>query len=247
MTNRAAKIYEFTLAANGSFEILAEGSFYKLLSAADQVAVSRNGGSELAPLRVGQGEENTEFTRITVRDMSGSANYGSIVIADNGFIDDRISGEVSVIDGEKSRSLAGTLFSAIPSTVAVAGQYPYAQLWNPAGSGKNLIVQQILLSTSSAAPITLTFGTVARSLNMTATHAKNKKAGAAIGLAQVRSENSASYITSQFWAGYCVANQIIQWKPSGPLIVPPGYGLDAVTNLVNSTILAAFEWYEETP
>ena len=69
-----------------------------------------DGGSSLSPLYAGQGQRK-EFQRLTVTDKSGAANVVLIIVADDDFIDDRITGEVSVIDGSKARTKTGAATS----------------------------------------------------------------------------------------------------------------------------------------
>lgn len=143
---RAARIYDFTLTAGGSFNLLVEGSYYRLLTSTGAIEVRRSDGSVVGPLLAGQGEKDQEFKRLTLVDKSGANNTGTIVIADGTFVDDRITGEVSVIDGELARSKAGLAYSTSAQITAVAAQFSIHELWNPAGSGKRVIVSDIASS-----------------------------------------------------------------------------------------------------
>ncbi len=245
MTNRAASIYDFTLAANGSFVLPVEGSYYRILSSTGAVQVRRDGGSGLSPLQAGQGERDQEFKRLTITDRTGVANVGLIIVGDSTFVDDRITGEVSIIDGEKARSLASALYASCPGINGVVGNYSIAQLWNPPGSGKHVIVTQGLFSASSAGGILLSFGTVARTTNVTATALRNKLASGAVGLGQVRIETNVTAPSGNLWSAYCQGNTNVPWFPKGPIVLPPGVGLEFSSNVVNSSITTSFEHYEE--
>lgn len=241
--SRAAQIYDFTLAAGASVEILAEGSYYRILSATGALEVKRDGGSRLAPLYPGQGERD-EFKRITIRDLSGAANSGFIIVADGSFIDDRITGEVSVIDGEKTRSLAGLNITANIGCAAVAAQYAHVQLWNPS-TDKNLIVSQVDLMSAANTGVVLTWMTSALA-NLTAGGVNNKKLSASGGIAQVRYQNNAAALTGNLGKSfYLTALSMVAYPLRGPYVVPPGYGLTAIAQTLNVNLLANFDVTEE--
>jgi hypothetical protein len=90
MGNKVTTLYDFTLTANGSQEILADANFYKVLTSTGDISITRNGGSTIKPLRAGRGERNVEFLRLLVRDLSGAPNSGTILVGDSDFIDDTI-------------------------------------------------------------------------------------------------------------------------------------------------------------
>lgn len=61
----------------------------------------------------------------------------------------RTAGVVSVIDGGLARTSAGTAHAWAGGAVAVAAQYSFAQLFNPAGSGKNVLLKAFSMSSGS--------------------------------------------------------------------------------------------------
>lgn len=87
---KSTQLYDFTLAANSSQVILADANFYKILTATGDVAITRDGGSTVRPMRAGRGEREVDFQRLTIRDISGAPNSGTIVVGDSNFIDDTI-------------------------------------------------------------------------------------------------------------------------------------------------------------
>lgn len=90
MGNKVTTLYDFTLTANGSQEILADADFYKVLTSSGDLSITRDGGSTIKPLRAGRGERNVPFLRLMVRDLSGAPNSGTILVGDSDFIDDTI-------------------------------------------------------------------------------------------------------------------------------------------------------------
>lgn len=124
MTSRAAQIYDFTLTAGGVQTILAEGSYYRILSSTGTLEVRRDGGSRLGPISAGQGERD-EFQRLTLRDLSGAPNSGFVIVADGTFVDDTviIQGAVNVRPEAASGNakFAGALAANTPETLFAPG------------------------------------------------------------------------------------------------------------------------------
>lgn len=90
MGNKVTTLYDFTLTANGSQQIQADANFYKILTASGDVSITRDGGSTVKPMRAGRGERNVQFLTLTIRDLSGAPNSGTILVGDSDFIDDTI-------------------------------------------------------------------------------------------------------------------------------------------------------------
>lgn len=240
--SRAARVYDFTLNANGAFVILAEGSFYRLMSATGAVEVRRNNGSIVGPLLPGQGER-AEFISLTITDKSGAANAGTILIADDSFIDERISGEVSVIDGSVSRALAGRTFLGAAISNAVAGQFSHVQLWNPPASGVRAIVQRVIASGFAGVAVFVRMNTAA--LTALANNAPNKVLSGAVSVCQLRTENNvASLGGTNYVQEWRAGNTSLELKPGEPFIVDPGYGLLVINGNVNVTITGGFDFWE---
>lgn len=87
---KTTTLYDFTLTAGGSQRIEADANFYKILTATGDVSITRNGGSTVKPMRAGRGERNVEFLSLTIKDLSGAPNSGTILVGDSDFIDDTI-------------------------------------------------------------------------------------------------------------------------------------------------------------
>jgi hypothetical protein len=89
-----------------------------------------------ATLKQGQGFDfGALFTQLLVINHGATAITGTLVISTSGFRNFRISGDVNVLDGGKSRSLNNSAFMASAFVGPVAAQFSRVQLWNPAGSG----------------------------------------------------------------------------------------------------------------
>lgn len=242
---RAAQIYDFTLPANGARELLVEGSYYRILSSTGAVEVRRNGGSALGPIYAGQGER-AEFKRLTLVDRSGSPNVGYIIVADDTFIDDRISGEVSVIDGGKARTVANLSFLGRLYRAGSAGNYSHCQLWNQSTT-RNLIVQQFVSSCSSAATVYLNAAGAALANIGVPANPGSKLIGGADSGAQFRYVHQASidFGIKAMTMYQVAAVQSVLFRFTEPLVVPPGYGLTWACAGLGVDLLVNVDYYEE--
>lgn len=239
---RAAAIYDFTLTANGTFVLPVEGTYYRIRSATGSVQVKRDDGSMLQ-LEVGQGECNQLFKRLTIVDMSGAANSGTIIVADNNFVDERISGEVATINGGTVRTLANIAFYGGSQINGSPGLISHVQLWNPAGSGKLLCVESMTVGGGSAGHLTFVRHTVAASTLVRSPASKNT--GSAASVSQIRTEQNAAILQTEVYfnnLGLSYANLLYQF--ANPIVVPPGHGIAAVNGSANNAIAAAFDFYE---
>ena len=243
---RSFKIYDFTLSAGGSMPLLVEGGYFKIYSCTGVLSVSIDGGSSIGPINTGQGMK-TEFKRLTIVDQSGAANVGKIIVASNEFVDGRISGEVSVIDGGKARTLAGLAFSGSLFCGAVAAQYAHIQLWNPSTT-KNAIIEQVLMSSSSAISATIRGHNASLSTPCTQANPAAKKIGGIDSVMQQFQQNSASVIPTGKVLGVLSLTAGTQaiYKLAEPVIVPPSQGLCMyVSTIVNTDLQCVFELYED--
>lgn len=237
--------HDFTLAANGTQTIDVAGRFFKYKSGTGKIRVRATKGGYI-DLEPGQGVENEEFTSLTISDRTGLPNSGVILAGNFNFRDETISGTVNVVDNGKSRVLAGICYISGPGVGAVVSQYGYVQLWNPVGSVKNLIVEQIFVSSSN--PAEIDFGLYASPLATLHSKPLNKKFGPAplVTVAESRTENTvASYVGSSMGALYVPQAQSIGIKLTVPIVVMPGQGLTVKNWLQGAVLSANFEYYED--
>jgi hypothetical protein len=182
----------------------------------------------------------------TVQISSAQAQVIRVFIGSGDAGTRRISSSVSVIDGGRARVDAGIAFAATAGLNPGAGNYAFLQLWNPAGSGKRLVVDQMAVSLSVAGSAVIFPG--AGPLTTLVSTLSNKKAGAANGVGEVRTQSSA--ISSVFpqgtWQG--IGSQVgsyTTWKPTHPIVVLPGWGVLVQASATNVGAQANFEWFEE--
>lgn len=246
---RAAQIYRLDLTANQAQILLVEGGLYKIMSATGAVAINREGGSVLNPMLAGQGER-VDFKRLTVTDVTGAANTVYLLVADDSFIDDRITGEVSVIDGGKSRTLAGAAFMASLGCTAVAGQYAHVQLHAHSTYTKQFVISGFVINSSSDATVSIFLGTSQIGSQFSPANPQPKMIGPAVpSLLTCRYYNNAAVnAAGGTLRGYVQvkANTSIQFKLAEPLIMRATNAMTAyVGNAVNTDLFMTCEGYEE--
>jgi len=245
---RGSQTYPFSLAAGGSIPILCNGSYFKLITCTGAIEVTGDKFGRTGNILAGQGLRGAEFNRLTITDKSGAPNIGVIFVADEDFVDDRITGEVSVIDGEKARSLAAGVLSAGGVQNATAGNLSSVQLWNPSTT-KNLILRTLSHGTG-AASLTRVYGAaVALANDITAISASNLLIGGGIGVAQIRA--AANIAVMPGFANNLIASIYssglvnVPHPMKGSIVIQPNKGVTLTAGVVNVDLIANLEWFEE--
>lgn len=245
---RAAQIYRFTCAAGGVDTILADAGFYKVLSATGTIEVARSDGSRIGPLLPGQGERE-QFQRLTIKDTSGAANTGLILVADSSFEDTRIYGNVEVVDGGRQITLEGKSFVGSTYVANGAGLYSHAQLFNPVANTKWACVKRVVCTSHTGfSEFSVRPHNVALPTPQTAPKQKNLLAGSSAGTMEVWADQNVAVLgASTIGQIYANSYATCVFDFSEPVLIPPGKGLLAVNTLVNAAIRANFDFYEFTP
>lgn len=156
-----------------------------------------------------------------------------------------VFGEVSVVDGAKARTVAGQAFMVWGSIAAAPVNYAHVQARNN-DPARNLFVERIVVSSgvSTAFMVGLTATLLAGDLRA----AENKRGGAlADSNVRARAENLAAQITDQrLIYSRIVVNQPFIYQFTEPVMVPTGYSIFVVNDVVNADLIAAFEYFRET-
>lgn len=242
--------YDLNIPAGGAQNIDVAGDRVQFLSAVDpfaQIEIRPNYAQGNISLRPGQGFRFSEqVTRWIVFNRGTVPLSGYLLIGSGDFFDQRISGEVSIIDGSKARTLANSAFGAFVNWAAAAGKYTRLQLWNPVGSGKRLNVECVSLSTLAATNMYVTAS--AAPLATINGYGQSKLMGGASSVAYTNYEdNVAAGLAASAIAAFSLgagAGQI--FVPHQPFVVPPGFGLMVSNNVTAANMSANFEWYEES-
>jgi len=137
------------------------------------------------------------------------------------------------------------MFAGTVTPNPVAAQRARAQLWNPAASGKRLIVSRIVLSAGSVQTLNVTSSMAAEANDVTASLAANKLLGGPAPVARLLHGNNAVGVATSMFGITVAAGGVFDWKPSGVIVVPQGTGLLIGANDVNSSMSVNFEWFEE--
>lgn len=246
------RLFPFNLAANESRTADVSGEYFEIRQSAYPVTVE---------LLDAYGGVVSLMEDIQQSDFCKPGSFGKVRIT-NGAIAQkvvfwfgsgdagsrRVSGDVSIIDGEKNRTLGGGMFAGAAICGNGGANYSNTQLWNPLGTGKNLVVtaaSAALFGGSGA--VNYCFSNVmlnAASVNAVA----NKKAGAVGGVALLRRELTAAVGSN---GSAILRNETLpsttslQWVIKGALIVPPGYGLQIASEVTNFSLNTSLEWFEE--
>lgn len=248
------QLYDITIAANTTRQLDAPGSYFYYYAGsaggADSTITLRGLSSGLRLIlkpgqafRLPQGQKETAWV---ITNYANTATIiGSVLVGDGDVTDNRITGSVEVVDGGKNRSNAGQAFFASTATTSVAAQNPIIQLWNTAGSGKNLIVESTIFTTATSQIVQIGWANTTIAGSSTAT---SKKTGSGSSTAQLKNGNNAGAL-----AGYSLnftfgvqANTPTNIKFSEPFIVTPGYGIILFGESVNTDIRGGFEFFEES-
>lgn len=246
---RAAQIYKFTCTANGSDILLVSGGFYKVLSATGTIKISREGGSAIGPILPGQGEREN-FNRLTILDTTGAANTGYILIADASFEDTRVYGEVGVVDGGLARTMANAGFGGMVELAGSVGNYSHLQLFNPVANPRNLVVSRLLISSGSVDPVVLirAYNGALTTLSGNPNPNSKKIIVGANSTAELRTQVNATLLgTGVNNAFYGLSKTPISIDFKEPMVLTPNTGLLVVNTVVNSHIMATFDFNEVTP
>ncbi|WP_175942345.1 hypothetical protein [Burkholderia pyrrocinia] len=244
--------YDIQIPAGGT-QILEVGAqifdFVSSGSAFDVIQVLPEFQQGNVSLKVGQGfDAGKVVNRWFVKNTSTTAINGTAVLSTAGFRNFRISGDVNVLDGSKSRTLANNAYVGFTSVGAVAAQYSRVQLWNPSTNPNRLVLRALLqMGSGNAADSLLLYGQNA-ALATLAQQGQPKLIGGTQSNASIRSDSTAtapSVATADLLFGLSTTVTIAGWSPTEPVVIPPGWGLTVWSSASNLGIGAAFEWYEE--
>lgn len=157
---------------------------------------------------------------------------------------------VSVQDGGRARSLSNATFWGGSFQAAVAAQVSHMQLWNPAGSGKRILLQQLAAMCGAAGVTFNVFNSVVALANLAVTP-NPKLVGGVVSVAEIRREaNAASLgvgIASLSFGGLGAGVWATPFRLSNPAALLPGSGLILLTaGTVNALLQTHWEIDEET-
>lgn len=231
--------YDFNLSPGGGLNLDVKGKFFKYRSGTGPIRVraSKGGYVDLLP---GQGVWSLDYNSLNVQDRSGAQNTGVIIAGDFDFHDDRITGTVDILDGGRTRTLAGVAFGASAYQAGVAGQMGAIQIWN-GSTTKNIIVGQLAFSSATAQQGAV-YVSGTQLLNVSATQPTNKKYGGGASVAQMRQD---THVAVPVGGVITNLSNNVPYKFTEPVLLPPLSGLLVNLSAQNADIAVAFEYFEE--
>jgi len=248
--NKFLELITVPMAAGGQSRFELAGDYFEIIESQYPITVlleDRN-GAQIG--RMGSAEasyflRDTPFNAITI--ASAQAQTVRIAFGSGEAGTRRTAGFVQVVDGGKARTLAGTAFGWASGCGATAATYASAQLWNPAGSTKRLIVKTIKASVNT--PSIVAVHTRTTQLASAASAIVNSKLpGGPAPVATMRFENLAAPTASPVYVDYvpfsAAGQSLITLQE--PVILVPGSGLNLEQGNVNAQVNCTFEWFEET-
>lgn len=238
--------FDFNVQANQSQHIDVVGTFIKYKAGTGLIRVRLNGGGYL-DLLPGQGVNNVNFTSVDVQDRTGAKNVGTILAGIYDFRDDRISGTVEIINGERTRTDQGRAYFAYANGAAIAGAYPHNQLFNPVSSTRNLVVERVVVASATAQPIRIS-SIKAALANLSSFPIQSKKLadGIPASVAEARQDGTLVVIQgTMIYNTICSANTPLVIDLKEPFLVAPGWGLAIIGGTQATDLPTNFEFYEE--
>lgn len=177
--------------------------------------------------------------------FSDDAQDVTILLTDGESGSKRIVGEVSVINGEFSRTLSGAAIVGSLYIGAAVGLYSAAQFSNPIGSGKNLVITS--LDFASDTPGAVTVGGHDALLSAPIVNGRKLFSPFDNSVITMHSAQLASFSPDIRLSAYFIMaadTKSIEFK--SPLVIPPGAGFAAVKSDVNATLNFGFVGYLES-
>lgn len=235
------------LAANQAWPLKISGSEFRIIDAMWPVTVRYFNGNRI----VGQASNvlpgdylrGMEFDAVEIINGPMIQNV-TVVIASGGAGSDRITGSVEVIDGGKAMTLNNRTFVQSTSAGPVLGEYSMVQLFNPAGSGKNLFLSAMSISCDQQAAMNLRSYDV--QLPTFYGNAKAKKMGGNTSAAEIRTGTNVAALGTLIVGDYVQAYSRVLFDIDEPIMLPPGTGVYMMSSQKNSTIYGTFEFLEES-
>lgn len=248
-----SKIYSFTVPGFGAYTLPVVGAYFVLLASTGPVQVVGDSFGNIGSLVAGQGIDGASFNSLQFVDVTGANNNVQVMIAGQDFVNQRVVGEVSVIDGSKSTVIADAAFMFATQVNANAAGVSSAALLNPAASGKRAIIKSLSFAPVAAPNVVRTgqynsaqaWGAGASGFS------KRIPAGAsapAASACKVDTKNTfaANAPITNVYESFLFATAQSQIRTfDRPVVIEPGGGYAIDLTVVNVSLLFALEWTEE--
>ena len=242
------EIIRATFLAGEVKTFLIQGEYLEILEAAYpvDVAMMDRSGAQLSTMRNAEASYFSRPGRYEVIQVTSAAAQTVRLFVGSGDAGTRrTSGDVSVIDGGKSRTAANRAFIASGYTTGTAGNLPIVQLWNPPGSVRNFVVKKIGWYSSTTGGITWAFQTASLLTPGGIPTGKSKMLGGANSAGLVQLGNLAA-LPGVPMGGPTALVTFATYSFDEPLIIPPGFGFSISHNSAATDIFGHFEYFEDS-
>ncbi|MEI7447896.1 MAG: hypothetical protein WCK28_23615, partial [Burkholderiales bacterium] len=189
-------------------------------------------------------DESTSSFTVFNADGTGTI-VGELVCGRGKFASTAVAGTVEVIDGGRARSLAGLAFGGYAFQAGAASNAALVQLWNPAGSGRRVVVERLSVVTDTNNGAWLS--TAVAQLATVVGQGVSKLVGGAASAMQIRRANDPAFPAALPLDAVVLPNSatvIKGYNPVSPVVIPPGSGFTAWST-GPAGLGASFEWFEE--
>lgn len=243
------EIIPITLAANQATRIERAGRYFEIIDAPYVVAslqFTDDAGSVAAFAR---NVEAGLYGSLPFKgfDVINGPNAQTIrlLVTDGSAGSRRQPGVVQVIDGGRARSLADNSGIGNVAQTPVAAVFPYVQLWNPAGSGRNIFVRKLLIATPTAGATSLFIRSHNVALATLDGSPVSKRNQAILTQFETRRDTNAALLGQGLVTSLLVPGAPFPYELQEPIMIGPGFGVLVTTGVVNSQVNAAFDFYHE--
>jgi hypothetical protein len=154
---KSVTFYPFSMGAGKPFIVPAEGDYFRVQSSLGSISVTIEGAGTLPALQSGQGIKNTPFNRLILRDTSGAANSGVILVASEEFIDNRTYGVNDLSAGSLATLRQPLASTGFYSSVAAIAANTAEQIFSPAANVNGAILLSASFSDSENAGFAASF------------------------------------------------------------------------------------------
>lgn len=244
----AGREYDVIVPASGSHRLDVVGNMFKILRATGLVRVTLDTGPQLS-CEPGQGLRSRPFSHLDLVDLSGATNTVRIFCGSDDLIDDRLVGELRA----QSQSYGDQAFSAWVQGGVSPGNQSFVELWNPANSGKRVVLERWRIMSGATPAIEVQSGYTATAIGVSPGNGGSHRARAlstTLSQAQVRSDTAAPG-TYPFLSNFVVFDDYsgtyayTENTPPAPIILDPGFGY--LWNGLSSAngIQMTIDWHEE--
>lgn len=142
-----------------------------------------------------------------------------------------------MLESFKGRAFVGDSFQ-----IAVGSQFSHVQLFNPAASGRLLVLRRVVGVVGVASSVILRhYATALASLTG---NGENKMLGSAASIAELRFTSNAALLGTRLVVARGSVDGDFKYKLAGPIIVPQNDGILVAVDLVNIYLGSSFEWIE---